>query len=113
MMGGMTSECAFQPEQARLAFQNCRVNLYATNKRFFMKTPTTASAYRELVDLLARSDPQRVLAFRLSPQAAQRVETLISQEKTNQLSSSEQEELDTYMHLSRIVMLAQAHQLLR
>ncbi len=73
-----------------------------------------ASAYHELVDLIARSDPQRVLAFRLSRQTAQRVETLVNQEKISQLSSSEQEELDTYMHLSRIVMLAQAqaHKLL-
>lgn len=68
----------------------------------------TPSAYRELVDLLARSDPQRVLAFRLSLQSANRVETLINQEKESQLSSEEQEELETYMHLSRIVMLAQA-----
>ncbi len=79
-----------------------------------MVAKQNASAYHELVDLIARSDPQRVLAFRLSPQTAQRVETLISQEKANELSSSEQEELDTYMHLSRIVMLAQAqaHKLL-
>jgi hypothetical protein len=73
-----------------------------------------SSAYQELVELIAHSDPQRVLAFRFSAKTAQRVETLIAQEKSGKISSSEKEELDIYMHLNRIVMLAQAqaHKLL-
>jgi hypothetical protein len=67
-----------------------------------------SSVYDELVNLVAKSDPHRVLAFRLSPKAARRVETLVKREKENRITPVEQNELDAYMHLSRIVMLAQA-----
>jgi len=73
-----------------------------------MPTQTKQSIYSELVNLVARSDPQRLLSFRLSPKSARRVETLIQREKDQRLKPIEKEELDTYMHLSRIVMLAQA-----
>ena len=79
-----------------------------------MQTKKKLSVYSELVDLVARSDPHRVLSFRLSPKAARRVETLVNREKEDRITSAEKDELDTYMHLSRIVMLAQAqaHKLL-
>jgi hypothetical protein len=73
-----------------------------------MQTRQQPSAYSELVDLVARSDPQRVLSFRLSSKMARRVETLVNREKESRITSAEKDELDTYMHLSRIVMLAQA-----
>jgi hypothetical protein len=43
---------------------------------------------------------------------ARRVETLANREKESRITSAERDELDTYMHLSRIVMLAQAHKIL-
>lgn len=73
-----------------------------------MQTKQKSSVYSELVDLVARSDPPRVLSFRLSPKVARRVEKLINREKENRITPTEKDELDTYMHLSRIVMLAQA-----
>jgi hypothetical protein len=73
-----------------------------------MKTRTKPSLYSELVDLVANSDPQGVVEFRLSPKTARRVEALINREKKNRITPSESEELNTYMHLSQIVMLAQA-----
>ena len=79
-----------------------------------MHTKQKSSAYSELVDLVARSDPQRVLSFRLSPKVGRRVETLVNREKESRITPAEKDELDTYMHLSRIVMLAQtqAHKIL-
>ncbi len=73
-----------------------------------MHTKQKSSVYSELVDLVAKSDPQRVLSFRLSSKVARRVETLVNREKESRITSAEKDELDTYMHLSRIVMLAQA-----
>jgi len=73
-----------------------------------MQTKQNSSVYSDLVDLVARSDPQRVLSFRLSSKVARRVETLVNHEKKNNIAPAEKDELDTYMHLSRIVMLAQA-----
>jgi len=73
-----------------------------------MRTKQKPFVYQELVDLIARSDPRRVLAFRLSTKAARRVETLVKREKENRITPAEQDELNTYMHLSRILMLAQA-----
>lgn len=73
-----------------------------------MRTQEKSLIYQELVDLIAHSDPKRVLAFRLSAKAARRVETLVKREKEDRLKPSEKDELDTYMHLSRIIMLAQA-----
>lgn len=64
--------------------------------------------YQELVDLIAYSDPQRVLAFRLSAKTARRVEKLVMREKEKRLKQAEQDELNIYMQLSRILMLAQA-----
>lgn len=74
-----------------------------------MPTQQQSSAYGELVDFIARTDPQRVLSFRLSPKTSQHVENLIDREKNNRISKVERDELDTYMHLSRIIMLAQTH----
>jgi hypothetical protein len=73
-----------------------------------MPAKVKPSVYSELVDLVARSDPRRVIAFRLSAKVSRRVETLVNREKENRISNSERDELDAYMHLSRIVMLAQA-----
>jgi len=73
-----------------------------------MKTPKRPLVYQELVDFIARSDPHRLLAFRLSSKAARRVEMLANREKENRLTTAERDELDTYMHLSRILMLAQS-----
>ncbi|MFQ5633361.1 MAG: hypothetical protein ACE5I1_31735 [bacterium] len=73
-----------------------------------MKTQQIISAYDELVDFIAGADPKGALAFRLSPESAKRVETLVQREKDAKITPAEQEELDTYMHLSRIIMLAQS-----
>lgn len=74
-----------------------------------MQTQQQSSAYDELVGFIAQIDPQRVLSFRLSPKTAQRVENLIDREKNNRITRAERDELDTYMHLSKIIMLAQSH----
>lgn len=73
-----------------------------------MQTKQKPFVYQELVDLIAGSAPDRVLAFRLSSKAARRVETLVRREKEDCITATEQDELNTYMHLSRILMLAQA-----
>jgi hypothetical protein len=54
------------------------------------------------------------ISFRLSPKVARRVETLVNRKKESRITSAEKDELDTYMHLGRIVMLAQvqAHKIL-
>jgi len=73
-----------------------------------MRTQQNPKIYNELIDLIARSNPRRVLDFRLSQKTAKRVESLVEREKNDRIQPDEQDELDTYMQLSRIIMLAQA-----
>ncbi|MFO0789151.1 MAG: hypothetical protein U0805_06820 [Pirellulales bacterium] len=66
-------------------------------------------AYDELVDLIASGcGPEGVANFQASAATRQRVEDLISKEKSRDLSVEEESELDHYLHLEHVVRLAKA-----
>ena len=65
--------------------------------------------YEEVIDFLAAgTTPDRLIAFRPSEAAKQRVEELISREKTASLTLEETDELNYYMQLEHIMRLAKA-----
>ncbi len=64
--------------------------------------------YDELADLLASMDTEKVLHFHASPAAQQRLEILLEKNKVNELSPSEEQELEKYMAVEHIVRLAKA-----
>jgi len=71
--------------------------------------------YDEVIDFIAATNPDKVLAFRPSEATAQRVSDLIYREKTTELSSEEKTELDHYTWLEHVMRMAKirARQLLR
>ena len=72
-------------------------------------------AYDEVIDFIAATNPDKVLAFRPSEATTQRVADLICREKTTCFSSQEKAELDHYMWLEHVMRMAKirARQLLQ
>ena len=64
--------------------------------------------YDEVIEFIASSSPQNVIAFRPSDAARDRVNDLIFREKTEGLSESEKSELDHYLQIEHLMRLAKA-----
>lgn len=64
--------------------------------------------YDELVDFIAASSPQNVIAFRPSDEAKARVADLIFREKSDGLAADEKSELDHYLQIEHLMRLAKA-----
>jgi hypothetical protein len=63
----------------------------------------------ELVDFIAAgTTPESLIAFRPSDAAQQRVNALISKKQDGTLSAEEESELDDFLHLEHILILAKA-----
>ena len=63
-------------------------------------------AYDEVIDFIATTNPDKVLAFHPSEATMQRVSDLIFREKTSGLSAEEKAELDHYMWLEHVMRMA-------
>jgi len=72
-------------------------------------------AYDEVIDFIATTNPDKVLAFLPSEATMQRVSELIYREKTTGLAAEEKAELDHYMWLEHVMRMAKirARQLLQ
>jgi len=64
--------------------------------------------YDEVIEFIASSSPQNVIAFRPSEEARARVADLIYREKTDGLSDDERSELDHYLQIEHLMRLAKA-----
>jgi hypothetical protein len=75
-----------------------------------VQTMTAANpAYFEFIDFIAAgTTPEKVIQFRPSSQAQQRVEGLIAKEREDGLSEDERSELDNFLHLEHILRVAKA-----
>jgi len=65
-------------------------------------------AYDEVIEFIASSSPQNVIAFRPSEEAKARVADLIFREKTEGLPDEEKSELDHYLQIEHLMRLAKA-----
>lgn len=66
-------------------------------------------AYEEVIELIAAgSSPSKVIAFRPSTAAKERVADLVHREKAEGLTADETSELDHYLQLEHIMRLAKA-----
>lgn len=68
----------------------------------------TAQIYEEMVDFIARINPQEVSSFHASEATSERVANLLSREKNAGLTAAEKTELDAYLQLEHIMRLAKA-----
>lgn len=62
--------------------------------------------YDEVIEFIASSSPQNVIAFRPSEEAKARVADLILREKTEGLPVDERSELDHYVQIEHLMRLA-------
>ena len=70
---------------------------------------TTNRSYDEVIDFLAAGiTPDALVAFRPSQKTTQRVEDLVEKNKQGTISPDEQSELDDYLQLEHILILAKA-----
>lgn len=66
--------------------------------------------YDEMVDFITSEiSPEKIIAFKASDKLQRRVEKLISKEKSGEISEEEKSELDHYMFLEHIMILAKAY----
>lgn len=66
-------------------------------------------SYDEIVDLFARgTTPAKILAFRPSQEAQQRVQYLLARNKTDKLTEEEAEELERFGELEHLMQLVKA-----
>ena len=64
--------------------------------------------YDEVIEFIASSSPQNVIAFRPSEESKARVADLILREKMADLSEEEKSELDHYLQIEHLIRLAKA-----
>ena len=73
---------------------------------------TISFVLEELAELLAQMDPEKVLSFRTSPKAQERLEELLWKNKSNEgLDEAEKVELEQFMLVEHIVSVAKARAL--
>ena len=68
----------------------------------------TNKVYDEVIEFIASSSPQNVIAFRPSEESKARVADLILREKMEGLSEDEKSELDHYLQIEHLMCLAKA-----
>jgi hypothetical protein len=71
-------------------------------------TMQTNKVYDEVIEFIASSSPQNVIAFRPSEESKARVADLIFREKVEGLSEDEKSELDHYLQIEHLMRLAKA-----
>lgn len=72
-------------------------------------------AYAEVLDfLITRPTPQNIVAFKVSPEAQERIRTLLDKNREGTLTETEAVELDLYEQLEHMMILlkAKAHALI-
>ena len=66
-------------------------------------------SYEEIIDFIAAgTTPEAVVAFHPSDSVQQRVAALVESSKEGSISSEEQSELDDYLQLEHIMIMAKA-----
>jgi hypothetical protein len=67
---------------------------------------TVYNVYDQLADLLAKLNPNQILALKATPDMQARLEWLIEKSKNNELDKREKDELDHFIVLERLIRLA-------
>ena len=74
-----------------------------------MAATIQAPIYEEILDLLAQGvDPNRLLAFRLSPEKQARLDDLLERNREGLLTAEESAELDEFERFEHVVRLLKA-----
>lgn len=68
----------------------------------------STTAYDEVIDFIAGTSPEKVIAFRPSAKMQERVSTLLFKEKNAVLTATEKSELDNYLVIEHLMRMAKA-----
>lgn len=71
-----------------------------------MSAATTV--YDQIADFMASMDPNKVIAFKASPENQNRLDQLLDKQKLRGLTRKEKTELEHYLIINRIIGLAKA-----
>ena len=66
------------------------------------------TVYDEVIDFIAGTSPEKVIAFRPSAKMQERVSMLIFKEKNASLTHAEKSELDNYLVIEHLMRMAKA-----
>jgi hypothetical protein len=70
---------------------------------------SSAKSYEEIIDFIAAgTTPEGIVAFRPSENVRQRVAELVERSKSGGISPDEQSELEDYLQLEHIMIMAKA-----
>ena len=67
---------------------------------------TVQTVYDHIADFIAGLDPEKVLELKATEAMSERLENLIAKKKESGLSEEEQDELNHYLVLERLIRLA-------
>ena len=74
-----------------------------------MATKNIPAIYDELLDyLVEETDPQKILAFKVSEKAQERADYLLERNNAGELSASEAMELEQILHFERRITVIKA-----
>ena len=68
----------------------------------------STTAYDEVIDFIAGTSPEKVIAFRPSTKMQERVSILLFKEKNATLTATEKSELDNYLVIEHLMRMAKA-----
>lgn len=71
-----------------------------------MSTATTV--YDQIAEFMAGMDPNKMIAFKASPENQKRLDHLLDKQKESGLTRKEKTELEHYLIINRIIGLAKA-----
>lgn len=69
---------------------------------------TVTHPFDDLINFMANMAPEQVLAFRPSEATIQRVQWLLGQEKSGNITAEEQDELEQYLLQEDLMVIAKA-----
>lgn len=73
------------------------------------ETMSVTKSYEEIIDFIAAgTTPEAVIVFRPSDSVQQRVAELVERAKAGSISTEDQSELDDYLQLEHIMIMAKA-----
>jgi hypothetical protein len=73
------------------------------------QTMNTAKSYEEVIDFIAAgTTPEALVAFRPSSSVQQRVAELLESSREGRISAEDQSELEDYLQLEHIMIMAKA-----
>ena len=73
------------------------------------QTAIPAHIYRHILDFIAsQPTPEQILAFRPTAEMCDRLQTLLTRNKTGEINPSEQQELDEYERIEHLLIMLKA-----